>query len=86
MPRLVADKDFLAGTLYMTFGFFGLWLGRSLEAGSAEAMGAGYFPRLICALLVRDSHAGPAPVAHPLNERDLAGSTVPGLLTRMSGY
>src|SRR6478672_9463560 len=51
MRRLVADKDFLAGTLYMTFGFLGLWLGRSLEAGSAEA-GAGYFPRLICALLV----------------------------------
>ena len=52
MRRLVADKDFLAGTLYMTFGFLGLWLGRGLEAGSAEAMGAGYFPRLICALLV----------------------------------
>ena len=51
MRRLVADKDFLAGTLYMTFGLLGLWLGRSLEAGSAEA-GAGYFPRLICALLV----------------------------------
>ena len=52
MRRVIASKDFLAGILYMTFGLLGLWLGRDLEAGIAESMGAGFFPRLICALLI----------------------------------
>jgi hypothetical protein len=52
MKRILASKDFLAGTLYIAFGLAGLWFGRDLEAGSAEAMGAGYFPRLVCALLI----------------------------------
>jgi hypothetical protein len=52
MSRIFASKDFLAGGLYMAFGLFGLWLGRSLDAGTASAMEAGYFPRLVCALLV----------------------------------
>jgi len=52
MGRAFASKDFLAGGLYMAFGLFGLWLGRTLEAGSASAMEAGYFPRLVCGLLI----------------------------------
>jgi hypothetical protein len=52
MGRAFASKDFLAGGLYMAFGLLGLWLGRNLDAGTASAMEAGYFPRLICALLV----------------------------------
>src|SRR5712692_8161614 len=52
MNRIFASKDFLAGNLYMAFGLLGLWLARSLETGSANAMGAGYFPRLVCALLI----------------------------------
>jgi hypothetical protein len=30
----------------------GLWLGRDLEIGTASAMEAGYFPRLVCVLLI----------------------------------
>ena len=52
MSRIFASKDFLAGGLYMAFGLLGLWLGRNLDAGTASAMEAGYFPRLVCALLV----------------------------------
>jgi hypothetical protein len=52
MGRLLTSKDFLAGTLYMAFGLIGLWLGRTLEIGTASAMEAGYFPRLVCMLLV----------------------------------
>jgi hypothetical protein len=52
MHRVFASKDFLAGILYMTFGLLGLWLGRNLDPGAAEAMGAGFFPRLVCALLM----------------------------------
>jgi hypothetical protein len=52
MGRLLASKDLLAGLMYMAFGLIGLWLGRGLDAGTAAAMGAGYFPRLVCGALV----------------------------------
>jgi hypothetical protein len=52
MARLLASKDFLAGNLFMAFGLLGLWLGRGLESGTAGAMDAGYFPRLVCSLLI----------------------------------
>jgi hypothetical protein len=52
MSRVFVSKDFLAGSLYMAFGLLGLWLGRNLEVGTASAMEAGYFPRLVCALLI----------------------------------
>src|SRR5207245_9123658 len=52
MGRLLASKDFLAGLMYMAFGLIGLWLGASLEVGTAAAMGAGYFPRLVCGALI----------------------------------
>ena len=52
MSRVFVSKDFLAGSLYMAFGLLGLWLGRNLEVGTASAMEAGYFPRLVCGLLI----------------------------------
>jgi hypothetical protein len=52
MSRVFVSKDFLAGSLYVAFGLIGLWLGRNLEVGAASAMEAGYFPRLVCALLI----------------------------------
>ncbi|MCC6777103.1 MAG: tripartite tricarboxylate transporter TctB family protein [Hyphomicrobiales bacterium] len=48
----LGSKDFLAGLLFIAFGLTGLWLGRALESGSASAMESGYFPRLVCALLI----------------------------------
>jgi hypothetical protein len=52
MGPTFASKDFLAGIMYIAFGLIGLWLGRSLETGTAGAMDAGYFPRLVCAILI----------------------------------
>jgi hypothetical protein len=52
MGRVFVTKDFLAGVLYMAFGLLGLWLARKLETGTASAMEAGYFPRLVCAVLI----------------------------------
>ncbi len=52
MGRPFLSKDFLAGTMYIAFGLIGLWLGRNLETGTAGAMDAGYFPRLVCAVLI----------------------------------
>ena len=52
MGRLLTSKDFLAGNFYLAFGLLGLWLGRTLEIGTAGAMEAGYFPLLVCMLLV----------------------------------
>jgi hypothetical protein len=49
---MLASKDFLAGVMFMAFGLLGLWLGRTLEAGTARSMEAGYFPRLVCGVLV----------------------------------
>jgi hypothetical protein len=45
-------KNFLAGLLFVAFGAFGLWLARELDAGTASEMGPGYFPRVICVLLI----------------------------------
>src|SRR5262245_1575143 len=50
--RVIISKDFLAGILYIAFGLLGLWLARDLETGTASAMEAGYFPRLVCILLI----------------------------------
>jgi len=52
MGRVFVSKDFLAGILFLAFGLLGLWLGRSLQAGTASAMEGGYFPRLVCGLLI----------------------------------
>jgi hypothetical protein len=52
MGRAFVSKDFLAGVMFVAFGLLGLWLGRTLEVGTASAMEAGYFPRMVCTLLV----------------------------------
>ena len=50
--RDLAGKDLLSGLLFIAFGLLGLWLARPLESGTASAMESGYFPRLVCGLLV----------------------------------
>lgn len=52
MSRAFASKDFLAGVVYIAFGLLGLLLARKLEIGTASEMSAGYFPRLVCILLL----------------------------------
>lgn len=50
MTRL--NKDVLAGALFIFVGAAGLWLGMDYAIGTAFRMGPGYFPRVLCALLV----------------------------------
>jgi hypothetical protein len=52
MPTLRLSKNTLAGLMFIAFGLFGLWLGLDLDAGTAADMGAGYFPGVICAILI----------------------------------
>ena len=47
-----ARNDLLAGLIFAAIGAAGLWVGRTLEVGSASEMGAGYFPLLMCWFLV----------------------------------
>lgn len=46
------NKDVLSGTLFILVGATGLYLGADYNMGTAFRMGPGYFPRLLCALLV----------------------------------
>ncbi|NVO16439.1 MAG: tripartite tricarboxylate transporter TctB family protein [Rhodoplanes sp.] len=50
--RISLTKNVLAGLLFVGFGLFGLWLSHSLDMGTADAMGSGYFPRMVCSLLI----------------------------------
>ncbi len=51
-PMLRPTRNILAGLMFMAFGLLGLWLARELDGGTASDMGPGYFPRLVCILLV----------------------------------
>jgi hypothetical protein len=46
------SKDFLAGLMFAGLGLFGLWLAWDLEVGTSDAMATGYFPRMICFLMI----------------------------------
>ncbi|WP_042696083.1 tripartite tricarboxylate transporter TctB family protein [Azospirillum sp. B506] len=50
MPR--SPQDFLAGLLLSAIALGALWLARGWEVGSLAMMQAGFFPRLICCLLL----------------------------------
>lgn len=52
IPATRANKNLLAGGMFIAFGLLGLWLARDLDGGTAGDMGPGYFPRLVCALLI----------------------------------
>ena len=48
----VLNKDVLSGALFMLVGGAGLWLGNDYAMGTAFRMGPGYFPRVLCGMLV----------------------------------
>jgi hypothetical protein len=48
----VLNKDVLSGSLFVLVGAAGLWLGQDYNIGTAFRMGPGYFPRVLCGLLV----------------------------------
>lgn len=51
MSRLGSEKV-LAGLFFLGVGVAGLWIGRTLDIGTAAAMGAGYVPLAMCWALV----------------------------------
>lgn len=48
----LADRDVAAGLVFAAIGVAGLWIGRRLNVGTASEMGEGFFPLLMCGLLV----------------------------------
>jgi Tripartite tricarboxylate transporter TctB family len=46
------SKNLLAGLMFIAFGLAGVWLARDLDLGTASDMGPGYFPLIVCALLL----------------------------------
>ncbi len=48
----VLNKDVLCGSLFIIVGAAGLYLGADYAIGTAFRMGPGYFPRVLCGLLV----------------------------------
>ena len=47
-----SPQDFGAGILFIVFGAVGLWVGSDLTFGTARNMGPGYFPMIICGLIM----------------------------------
>ncbi|MBW6422508.1 tripartite tricarboxylate transporter TctB family protein [Rhizobium sp. XQZ8] len=47
-----SPQDFGAGILFILFGAIGLWVGSDLNFGTARNMGPGYFPMIICGLIM----------------------------------
>jgi hypothetical protein len=52
MPRLSINQDSIAGLLFVLAGAAGLWIGRKYPVGTAMRMGPGYFPLVLCWLLI----------------------------------
>ena len=50
MTRL--NRDVLSGLVFIVLGAAGLWIGKDYALGTPFRMGPGYFPRVLCGLLV----------------------------------
>jgi len=46
------SKDFLAGLMFIAFGFAALWFGRHLAPGTPVRMGPGYVPHMLSYILL----------------------------------
>jgi hypothetical protein len=50
--KLAINQDVVAGLMFAAIGAFGLYLASSYPMGTALRMGPGYFPTLLCWLLI----------------------------------
>ncbi|HEY4773500.1 MAG TPA: tripartite tricarboxylate transporter TctB family protein [Xanthobacteraceae bacterium] len=50
--QLHINKDVVAGLMFMAWGVAGLWIARRYPMGTAMRMGPGYFPVVLCWLLI----------------------------------
>jgi hypothetical protein len=51
-PRYLQYEDLFAGLLLIGIAVFALWTSRTYPVGSAANMGPGYFPRMMCWLII----------------------------------
>ncbi|MDH6592487.1 hypothetical protein M2165_002376 [Variovorax sp. TBS-050B] len=51
-PRLLSNRDALAGLLFVTIGAFAFFAARGYPVGTIAEMGPGYFPRTLGCLLM----------------------------------
>ena len=52
MAKTRLNRDVLSGAVFVAIGAAGLWIGRDYALGTPFRMGPGYFPRLLCGILV----------------------------------
>ena len=52
MVRVKSPQDLGAGAVFVLIGLAGLYFGRELAFGTAARMGPGYFPILLCVLIL----------------------------------
>jgi putative tricarboxylic transport membrane protein len=50
--RIRSPQDFAAGVLFLAIACFALWVARDYPVGTAVRMSSGYFPRLLCFVLI----------------------------------
>jgi putative tricarboxylic transport membrane protein len=50
--RIRSPQDLAAGLLFMGLAAFALWIARDYPVGTAVRMSSGYFPLLLCLLLM----------------------------------
>jgi putative tricarboxylic transport membrane protein len=50
--RVRSQQDFAAGLLFLAIAGFALWIGWGYPTGTAVRMSSGYFPRLLCFVLL----------------------------------
>ena len=52
MIKIGNPKDFFSGLMFIAFGAVGIGMAQAYPFGSAARMGPGYFPTLVCGLLL----------------------------------
>lgn len=50
--RVRNQQDFCSGVLFLAIAAFALWVARDYPVGTAVRMSSGYFPRMLCLLLI----------------------------------
>jgi putative tricarboxylic transport membrane protein len=76
LARAFAQKDVLAGALFIAVAATGLWVSRHYPIGTALRMGTGYVPRLLCWILLG---LGVLVVVQGLRDIPAGGAIGPGL-------
>ena len=50
--KALASKDVLTGLFFISVAVVALWISRGYPTGTAQSMSTGYFPRIICGILL----------------------------------